>query len=140
MRFALVLMFLCATTSFAQLPSAPVLVKRVEPVYTEAAKAARVVGDITLKVAIHQDGTVAEVGISESCLGVITAHREPNGGPFKCRSAHEYERVNGFDQVNGDDPSRGLDEQVQRAVRQWVFQPSGSEAHILVALTLRVPR
>jgi hypothetical protein len=139
MRLAFVLTFLCAAASFAQTP-APILVKRIEPVYTEAAKAAGVVGDIKLSVAIRQDGTVGDVGILESCLGVITAHREPNGGPFPCRSACEYERVNGLDHPKGDDPSRGLDEQVQRAVRQWVFQPSGSEVHILVSLTLRRPR
>src|SRR5690349_149250 len=121
MRFALVLTVLCATATFAQ--DAPTLVKRVEPVYTEAAKAAGVVGDIKLNVAIRPDGLVGEIGILESCLGVVTAHREPNGGPFRCRAAREYKRVNGLDHLEGNDPSRGLDEQVQRAVRQWVYRP-----------------
>ena len=76
MRLALVLTILGATASFAQTASAPTLVKRVEPVYTEAAKAAGVVGDITLNVAIRLDGTVADAGIFKSCLGVITMHRE----------------------------------------------------------------
>ena len=46
--------------------SLPTVVKQVKPNYTEAAKAARIEGDVVMKVVVLADGSVGDVTVTKS--------------------------------------------------------------------------
>jgi hypothetical protein len=89
--------------------SGPQLVKRVVPVSTPAARAAKATGWIGLMVVVLPDGRVGEAKIVETCVGTVSAHREANGDPFQCGKSAQ--------------PVFGLEDPTLAAVRQWMFRP-----------------
>ena len=107
----------------------PTLTERVRVTYTPEAKGAEVTGWIDLQVHVRSDGTVGDVEIVTSCLGRIGGQREPNGDPFQCRSADDYERVGEAYRVNGFDSSFGMDEQAVTSMRELVFTPGMREGN-----------
>ena len=107
--------------------SPPTVVRRVAATYTPEAKAVGIVGWVVLAVVVDADGTVREVRIAESCLGRTGVRRQANGDPFRCKSADEYEVVNGEHRAKGVDTSLGLDQQAVDTVRQSIFKPGMKE-------------
>jgi protein TonB len=59
--------------------SLPVLVKEVRPVYTEAAKDARIEGTVLLECVVLADGTVGDVKVARSLDSVLGLDQEAVG-------------------------------------------------------------
>jgi outer membrane biosynthesis protein TonB len=95
-----------------------------QPAYTAEARAAGITGWVGLSVVVEANGTVRSATIAQSCLGIVSNRREPNGDPFRCRSAKDYEVVNGTQRAKGADPTLGLDQEAVNAVRKWMFSPA----------------
>jgi hypothetical protein len=73
-------------------------------------------------------------GQLESCLGRVTAHREPNGDPFRCATAKDLK------DPKRTDTSLGLDQQAANALKQWIFEPAMKEGQpVAFRMNIRVP-
>ena len=115
--------------------SAPTLVREVKPTYTPEAKAQQIVGWVLVNLVVLTDGAVGDVTVTQSCLGKVGEHREPNGDPFPCRKADQVVR----DQLNGRDPSLGLDQQAVKAAKQWTFRPGiRDQRPVAVRITIEI--
>lgn len=62
MRLLIVLVLACAAL-VAQSTTAPTVLTRAEPAYTEEARAAKITGTVTLQVTVGVDGTAQEIHV-----------------------------------------------------------------------------